>query len=39
MFVAVWLQVDGTSIPCCSNTGWPFSSLISAERSSQVTSS
>jgi hypothetical protein len=39
MFVAVWLQVAGTSMPCCSNTGWPRSSLISAERVSQATSS
>ena len=39
MFVAVWLQVLGTSMPCCSKTGWPRSSLITAERSSQVTSS
>ena len=23
MFVAVWLQVVGTSMPCCSKTGWP----------------
>ena len=39
MFVAVWLQVLGTSIPCCSKTGTPRSSLITAERISQVTSS
>ena len=39
MFVAVWLQVTGTSMPCCSKTGCPFSSLITAERSSQVISS
>ena len=23
MLVAVWLQVVGTSMPCCSKTGWP----------------
>jgi hypothetical protein len=39
MLVAVWLQVAGTSIPCCSKTGWPRSSLITAERCSQVSSS
>ena len=39
MFVAVWLQVAGTSMSCCSKTGCPFSSLITAERRSQVTSS
>src|SRR4051812_31932614 len=39
MFVAVWLQVVGTSMPCCSKTGWPFSSLITAERCSHVISS
>jgi hypothetical protein len=39
MLVAVWLQVVGTSIPCCSKTGWPRSSLMTADRSSQVSSS
>ena len=39
MLVAVWLQVTGTSIPCCSKTGCPFSSLMTAERSSQLSSS
>ena len=39
MFVAVWLQVLGTSMPCCSKTGCPRSSLITAERISQATSS
>ncbi len=39
MFVAIWLQVVGTSMSCCSKTGCPFSSLITAERSSHATSS
>jgi hypothetical protein len=39
MLVAVWLHVAGASMPCCSNTGWPRSSLITAERSSQTSSS
>ena len=39
MLVAVWLQVLGTSMPCCSKTGCPLSSLMTAERISQVTSS
>src|SRR6185295_2202605 len=39
MFVAVWLQVVGTSMPCCSNTGWPRSSLMTALRLSQASSS
>src|SRR5262245_6795496 len=39
MLVAVWLHVVGISIPCCSKTGLPRSSLMSAERSSQTSSS
>jgi hypothetical protein len=39
IFVAVWLQVVGTSMPCCSKTGWPRSSLMTAERVSQLSSS
>ena len=39
MFVAVWLQVVGTSMPCCSKTGWPRSSLMTALRVSQASSS
>ncbi len=39
MFVAVWLQVVGTSMSCCSKTGSPRSSLITAERVSHSSSS
>jgi hypothetical protein len=39
MFVAVWLQVDGVSMLCCSKTGRPRSSLMTADRISHVTSS
>ena len=39
MLVAVWLQVVGTSIPCCSKTGCPRSSLMTALRVSQASSS
>ncbi len=39
MLVAVWLQPAGTSTSCCSKTGRPRSSLITAERDSHWSSS
>ena len=39
MFVAVWLQVVGTSMPCCSKTGCPRSSLMTALLVSHASSS
>src|SRR6185503_1498496 len=39
MFVAVWLQLVGTSMSFCSKTGLPRSSLMTAERISHASSS